>query len=60
LMDYNKGADDKDTSNIQHPARQLAIGILEAIADKLEKPKIFDYDLEDMLTTMINEWDKTE
>lgn len=51
-----------DKNDAQHPARQKAIAILEAIAEKLGKPRIFDcskkdetkwYDFEDMITDII-------
>jgi hypothetical protein len=31
-------------NDAQHPARQKAIKILEAIAEKLSDPNVFDYD----------------
>ena len=46
-----------DINDAQHPSRQKAIKILEAIAEKLGKPEIFDgegwYDYEDMVTAII-------
>jgi len=47
--------------NAQHPSRQKAIEILEAIAEKLEDENIFDckngdskwYDVEDLITEII-------
>ena len=48
-----------DINDAQHPARQKAIRILEAIAEKLGNEDIFDgeewYGFEDMVTNIIGE-----
>lgn len=51
----------KSLYDAQHPARQKAIQIMECIAEKLGKPKMFDcqnsdtkwYDFEDRITMII-------
>ena len=51
-----------DIYNADHPARQKAIEILEGIAEYMKDEEMFDcqnndgrwYDLEDMITTIIN------
>lgn len=47
-----------DIFDVIHPNRKLAIQILEAIAEKMGKLKIFDkmwYELEDMLVELISD-----
>jgi hypothetical protein len=50
-----------DINNAQHPARQKAIKVLEAVAEEMGTPNMFDckngdsiwYDLEDLVTNII-------
>ena len=51
-----------DINDASHPSRQKAIAILEAISEKMGKPRMFDctpkhytrwYDYEDMITEII-------
>ena len=51
----------EDLNDANHPTRQKAIEILEAVAEKLGKPTIFDckdgdtkwYDFEDMIVEIL-------
>ena len=49
--------DHKNINNAQHPSRQKAILILEAIAGKMGKEDMFEgvlwYELEDMITYIV-------